>query len=153
MKKTIKRPDGSEEVVEGTAEEIAEYEQKLREGTKPSKKKKPVLHGAEVDGVTLTEDETMLVRLKRMGFLQQKEVNIPVFIPYQSPYIAPYRLKQTACMICGQYGCMQTHIWCSNGMTTVTGTSLLLDTGACNEFSIVEESLLPLTTTRATLTS
>lgn len=30
MKKTITKPDGTTEVVEGTAEEIAEYERKLR---------------------------------------------------------------------------------------------------------------------------
>jgi hypothetical protein len=32
MKKTITRPDGTTEVVEGTAEEIAEYEKKIKVG-------------------------------------------------------------------------------------------------------------------------
>jgi hypothetical protein len=42
MKKTITLPDGSIEVVEGTAEELAEYEQKRKtEGTvKPTKKRR-----------------------------------------------------------------------------------------------------------------
>lgn len=31
MKKIVKRPDGTEEVLEGTAEEIAEFERRLRE--------------------------------------------------------------------------------------------------------------------------
>jgi hypothetical protein len=114
VKKTIKRPDGTEEVVEGTAEEIAEYERKLREGTKPSKKK-PVLHGAEVDGIPLTEAESMLVRMKRMGLLEKPD---PLFIPYIQPYIQPL----LGCQICGQLNCMQTHIW----FETTTGTEIKL---------------------------
>jgi len=50
VRKVIKRPDGTEEIVEGTADEIAEYERRLKEGGKlpPSSKRKPVLHGASV---------------------------------------------------------------------------------------------------------
>lgn len=43
MKKTIKKPDGTEEVVEGTAAEIAEYERKLRGEVKESPVKGPKL--------------------------------------------------------------------------------------------------------------
>jgi hypothetical protein len=128
VKKTIKRPDGTEEVVEGTAEEIAEYERKLREGSKPSKKK-PVLHGAEVDGVPLSASEEMLIRMSRMGFLKKEEPEkVPVFIPQYMPY----RLLETgvgtpACSFCGQYNCNQLHIWCSD--QTTTGTTLTIGDG------------------------
>lgn len=44
MKKTFKRPDGTEEVLEGTAEEIAEYERKLNE--RRPEPKPEVLKGA-----------------------------------------------------------------------------------------------------------
>lgn len=40
MKRTFKRPDGTEEVLEGTAEELAEYERKLRGEESPKKEKK-----------------------------------------------------------------------------------------------------------------
>lgn len=40
MKKTIKHPDGKEEVIEGTAEELAEYEKNINES---GKKKNPKL--------------------------------------------------------------------------------------------------------------
>lgn len=112
MKRTFKRPDGTEEVIEGSAEELAEYEKRLREGGKPGGKgKKPLLHGAEVDGIPLTEDESMLVRLKRAGFLEKPA---PIYLPYiQESY---------ACVICGQFNCMQTHIWYG----TTTGTEIKL---------------------------
>lgn len=45
MKKIVKRPDGSEELLEGTAEEIAAYERALREQA-DKKPKKDVLKGA-----------------------------------------------------------------------------------------------------------
>lgn len=45
MKKTITKPDGTQEVVEGTPEEIADYERALREGLNevPKKDKKNLL--------------------------------------------------------------------------------------------------------------
>jgi hypothetical protein len=113
VKKTIKRPDGSEEVVEGTAEEIAEYEQKLREVVRSVKgKKKPVLHGAEVDGKPLTDSEVMMVRLSRMGILPQKE-DRPVYIPQ----IVPYTLGPVTCWVCGQLDCRINHIICNEPVT------------------------------------
>lgn len=43
MKKTITKQDGSTEVVEGTAEEIAEYEKKVKDSVTESPKKVPGL--------------------------------------------------------------------------------------------------------------
>ncbi len=116
MKRTFKRPDGTEEVIEGSAEELAEYEKRLREGGKPGGKgKKPVLHGAAVDGIPLSEEETMLVRMQRAGFFEKPApIYVPTFIPYLSPAIA--------CNFCGVYGCKQTHIWYG----TTTGTEIKL---------------------------
>ena len=130
MKKTIKRPDGTEEVVEGTAEEIAEYERKLREGSKSSKKK-PVLHGASVDDIPLTDNEIILIRLSRLGIVSQP-VNAPMHItPIYVPQYLPYRLDTgtPACSFCGQYNCNQLHIWCSDQVTTTTGTTLTIGDG------------------------
>lgn len=41
MKKLVKRLDGTEELVEGTPEEIAEYERKIKESANESFVKKP----------------------------------------------------------------------------------------------------------------
>lgn len=59
MKRTFKRPDGTEEVIEGTAEELAEYERKLKQ---ESQKPRPdVLKGMAVgdllDGQPITQAE------------------------------------------------------------------------------------------------
>ena len=67
MTKTFKRKDGTEEVVEGTPEELAEYERRLRESGNlhEAPKKKDILHGAAVDGIPLSEDEVSYVRNRR----------------------------------------------------------------------------------------
>lgn len=123
MKKVIKHPDGREETVEGTAEEIAEYERKLREGGR-SKSKKPVLHGApEVDGKPLTDAEVILVRLSRAGILPKEKEQ--VFVPMPAPIVVPekYWLQDVPCRWCGQLGCQQMHIICDNTVT-VTDASI-----------------------------
>lgn len=120
MKKTVTRPDGTQEVVEGTAEEIAEYEKKLREAPK-GKGKKPILHGAEVDGVPLSDDEVNVVRLKRAGLLPQKEY---VFYPQWQP--VQTWLKW--CSVCGVFGCTTNHI--TYGQTIVGDSVPLWTDGA-----------------------
>jgi hypothetical protein len=47
MKKTVTRPDGTTEVLEGTPEEIAAHEKLVREETKKKEKKPDVLKGKE----------------------------------------------------------------------------------------------------------
>lgn len=66
MKKTIQKPDGSVETVEGTAEEIAEYERKLRGDVKEAPK--PA-------GPGLLKDE-----IKRLS--EQPWWTNPVNVPY-----------------------------------------------------------------------
>lgn len=69
MKRTFKRTDGTEEVLEGSAEELALYEKQLRESGKLDETapvKPTVLHGKPaVDGVELTDDEIAWVRTWR----------------------------------------------------------------------------------------
>ncbi len=131
MRKVIQHPDGRQETVEGTPEEIAEYERHLREGGKPrTTKKKPVLHGAEVDGKPLTDDEVNLIRLSRAGLLP-KERKEPTFVPFTpitpTPWPVmpdPYWLRDVQCSFCGKINCHELHIWCEAPVTkTVTITS------------------------------
>jgi hypothetical protein len=114
VRKVVKRPDGTEEVIEGTAEEVAEYERQIKEGGRPAPKKKPVLHGAEVDGKPLTDEEVTLVRLHRLGLLpkEERKADRPVPTPMPWPVVMPdpYWLEP-ACGFCGQKGCRQMHIW------------------------------------------
>jgi len=69
MRKTFKRPDGSDVTVEGTPEELAEYEKKIQEENRghvhESGKKPGVLRGAEVDGIPLSDGEVNMIRAVR----------------------------------------------------------------------------------------
>jgi hypothetical protein len=49
VKRTFKRPDGTEETLEGTPEELAEYEKKLQRESAQTPKKPETLKGAPVD--------------------------------------------------------------------------------------------------------
>lgn len=120
MKKKFRQADGTEVEVEGTAEELAEYERRIREGQQPvsvGRKKKPVLHGApEVDGKPLTDEEITLVRLSRAGLapFKKEELDTP-FVPYK---FIPYQIPvdnfppTPICWVCGKVNCHEMHIWC-----------------------------------------
>lgn len=98
MKRTFKHPDGSEETFEGTAEELAEYERKLKR--EQQEKRPDVLKGAP-------------------------DV---VYVPYYvQPYVPPAQyppifVNPQPCWVCGAYDCHQNHIWC--GTTTLDGSGL-----------------------------
>lgn len=47
MKRTVRKPDGSEEVMEGTAEELAEYERKLNSESRQQPAKPGLLRGKD----------------------------------------------------------------------------------------------------------
>lgn len=137
MRQKFRRPDGTEVEIEGTPEELAEYERQIKEGSKPVSigKKKPVLRGAEVDGKPLTDDEIVLVRMHRAGLpsvvrstvlLPEKEVvREPVYIPQ----FVPYRLEpdKTPCWVCGQTDCHQMHIWCGETVTVTSDSTVPRD--------------------------
>lgn len=121
MKKTRRNPDGTEDVLEGDPGEIREYERQIqtdeaeirhqREQPMNESPKKPgILHGAEVDGVPLTENEVEWVRWLRKfntGGLDLKPVKSdPIWI--------------TSCSICGRVGCQGgcwylPYTWCAAG--------------------------------------
>ena len=132
MKKRFRQADGTEVEVEGSPEELAEYERQIREGSRPASisKKKPVLRGAEVDGKPLTDVEVSMVRLHRLGLLPQRE---PVYVPYQPfPTYPPIWLepRQRVCPFCGVIDCMQTHIWCET--RTINTDHTLLGALTCS---------------------
>lgn len=99
MKKTRRNTDGTEEVLEGEAEEIRKYEELQRPEPQPqpvneSPKKPGILHGAEVDGVPLNENETEWVRWLRKFNAQGLDLPVksdPIWI--------------TSCSSCGRIGC------------------------------------------------
>lgn len=67
MRKTKKNPDGSEEILEGDPEELKKYEdlQRSQQDQAPiteSPQKPGILHGAEVDGKPLSEEEVEWIR-------------------------------------------------------------------------------------------
>jgi len=96
MKRTFKRPDGTEEVFEGTAEELAEYERKLNEHTRPPTKP-DVLHGASLDGQEVTVAEIEFLRSWRKLLTSPDTFRVPYqtqpyvqpYVPYQPPIIQP----------------------------------------------------------------
>ena len=80
MKKTIKHADGTEEVFEGTAEELAEYEKNLNEnGSAGKKKKNPKL---------LTEEQQFIERDKNWQEQIDKKLDDLARLPRCNPF--PY---------------------------------------------------------------
>lgn len=102
-------PDGTEEVVEGTPEEIAEYEKQLREGKQPPPPQKPVLYGAPaVDGVELSDAEILYIRLQRAAIIKPIGTQPYTTPPHTSPF--PWNGAWNTCPVCGMYACTKTHI-------------------------------------------
>lgn len=134
MKQKFRRPDGTEVEVEGTPEELAEYERQIKEGQKPVSigKKKPVLRGAEVDGQPLSDEEITLIRLSRAGLLPkegpaEKRRDLVPWLPMPQPIVVPqwpdkYWLQDQPCKWCGQLNCNQVHIICKTVTTTSDNT-------------------------------
>jgi ferredoxin len=91
MKKTFKKPDGTEEIIEGTPEEIAEYERQVRERLGPSKKPSPsgfgILKGAPA------VDWSEFVKL----------LPVPAIYPYQP---IGQTIWMVPCTGCGYCNCM-----------------------------------------------
>ena len=87
MKKTVTNPDGSTEVVEGTAEEIAEYERKRKtEGAAPAPtKKRRVLNEETVRAIAKEEAEKA-----RPVIIQHHGIcTCPVCCPWKPIWIIP----------------------------------------------------------------
>lgn len=95
MKKQITRPDGTVEVVEGTAEELAEYERNLQEA--PKKKsggsKKRLLNEETLRA--MIAEEVKKIPTTHFHFGGCHHCNPPVILPSPiwiepQPYIEPY---------------------------------------------------------------
>jgi len=80
MKKTIKKQDGSEEVIEGSAEEIADYEKKMRGEVREAPK--PV-------GPGLLTDEVKRF-LETLRDTQQPYVSVPSVFASHQPWCAAF---------------------------------------------------------------
>lgn len=113
MIKIVKRPDGSEERIEGTAEEVAAYERALQEQNverKDESVKKPgILKGKEIEELVRRAVERMY------GPWPWLTTTAGTSITYTSP-----------CSICGKFGCLDTHVTFTDG-TIRYGTSFFID--------------------------
>ena len=115
MKKTNRRPDGTEEVLEGDPEELRKYEDLQKPVTEEqapiteAPKKPGILHGAEVDGQPLTDAEIELIRftrkLKPIDLKPCKPIDQQDRLPrYPNPIWITY------CSTCGRTTC-QGECW------------------------------------------
>jgi hypothetical protein len=110
IKKQYKQPDGTVIEIEGTLDEIAQYEKNLNKTQKKEdvfKKKKELL-----------KDE--IRRLVQDELEKHPQQSLHFHYQYQWPTI-PLNYP-TVCSFCGAYGCTKTHIMYSN-----SDSSLLLD--------------------------
>lgn len=132
MKKTNKRTDGTEEVLEGDPEELRKYEdlQKAPEQAPitESPKKPGILHGApELDGKPLTDSEIEMIRFLRNFKLPEQK-----FSPIQERWYPQYPdpIWITYCSTCGRTNCggqcwnLRPYPWIT--YTTVTGNEIKL---------------------------
>jgi len=123
MKKTIKHPDGTEEVIEGTAEELAEYEKNLNESG-GKKKKNPKILTDEVKRLAdLLDDPSfqneLYKTLDEMKRVREDLANRPICAPL---YVGGH---------CGHYGCPSCWpTWTVPQIVTVTsaGTNQAVQT-------------------------
>lgn len=110
MKKHLKRPDGSEETVEGTPEEISEYERISSGKAKAVEqaKRPEVLKGSPIDEDQLRE---FMEKLDRLSNPVVQPINYaPIFI--------------ASCSRCRQYPCGCTWQWPYGYTVTLGGNSL-----------------------------
>jgi len=87
VKKTYKHPDGTEEILDGTPEEIAELE-RLLDRPKRLEKKPEVLKGKNQEWAELLKK---LQEIPPNGFTQH---------------------LRSSCVMCGKYDCFELHIYC-----------------------------------------
>jgi len=112
VKRTFKRADGTEEVLEGTADELAEYERRLREERPPAPKKPGVLKGKGLEDLLReiqSVPERVVDRLPR---------------PWTQPPHYPNPIWVVSCPVCGQVGCGGNHWWPGTFTITLSGTAV-----------------------------
>lgn len=96
MRKIVKRPDGSEEVIEGTPEEIREYERVIESSGKALPQKKPNL----IKGNWIP-DPPFVVKITEWEKQREKHWR------YQPPSL----LWMVSCPQCHRVSCMCQHGW------------------------------------------
>lgn len=98
MKKTYTRPDGTTEVVEGSPEELADYERRIREeGVVPKKGRKLLKDQVRValeESRVATEKTIEELRREMQKFIAERYPNWPIWI-YQQPVPEPFRIYGT----------------------------------------------------------
>jgi hypothetical protein len=124
VKKTFKQTDGSFVTIEGTAEEIRQYERIVesdRRGQEPKKQAPDVLKGNEAKGF-----QEIIAELRRQLGQQQEVQPVAPLLPWLPP--------MTSCLKCGRSPCAcysvypgwpgyPYQIWCKT--VTVSGDSTL----------------------------
>lgn len=98
MKRTFKRLDGVEETLEGTAEELAEYERRIRESGRTTKSKPDVLKGKGLSEILkeIAGDESVKELIERLR-------------PPRDPLWPSYPIWVVSCSICGRTDCNGYH--------------------------------------------
>lgn len=94
MRRTFKRADGTEETLEGTAEELAEYERRLREQSKPAPK----------PGVIKGKGLEELIRE-----IQAVPERVAERVRGPWPNWDPGPIWVVSCPVCGRVGCDGNH--------------------------------------------
>ena len=130
MKKVIRRADGMEETVEGTPEEIRQYE-RIAEGERSSadpnrqveqKIDRRVIRGKDADDLPDRDAFTEAIeRIKR----ERRDSVVPSEWPWGIPRRMPYWLGEE-CLYCRNIQC-SCHLWsCHNLRITCSSDSKLL---------------------------
>lgn len=117
MRKTIKRPDGTEEVIEGTPEEIAEYTRRINGD---DQQKKP---------------EVLKDNIERLKKILGDPPDAPAILPEQIwPGIYAKPIWIVSCSICRRIGC-NGNCWNPDWSLKITCTS---NTGLGDNVVIVD---------------
>jgi hypothetical protein len=118
MKRTFRRPDGAEETLEGTPEELAEHERRLREQSQPVKAPPDQTRDVLL-GKTMEEWKQWLDELKKLN---------PSFppLPQPEPLIHPGPIWIVSCSLCQSYPCRCKSLGWPHGTITVTGTTAFI---------------------------
>jgi hypothetical protein len=110
VKKTNKRADGTEEVLEGDPEELRKYEDLHKPQDQvpitESPNKPGILHGSEVDGTPLTEAEIGMIRFLRTFKIPEVKTQPLPFEPYRDwPQYPQGPIWIVSCSLCHRVDC------------------------------------------------
>lgn len=112
MRKVVKRPDGTEEIVEGTPEEIREYEKLVNGPHKESDKKQPfVIKGNEQPADPSRDAQAEFERIiERMREQQRRSREVEPALPWSPWRPAGPIWVVPECSICRSTHCRCFHL-------------------------------------------